>query len=90
MAYTYVGEDLWKTAVRETFEETGVKTEFVSLLNFHHSHAYNWGIDNIFFVCLLHPLSTDIQANSTEISAAKWIDVSLFSHTIHCLFVCLL
>ena len=69
------GEDIWQTAMRETFEETGIKTEFVSLLAFRHMHGYKWSIDDLYFTCLLRPLSTDIQANTTEIAAAKWIDV---------------
>ena len=71
-----LGEDLWQTAIRETLEETGIRTEFVSVLQFRHMHAYNWGIDDLYFTCLLRPLSSNIQANSREIAAAKWIDVS--------------
>jgi hypothetical protein len=40
-------------------------------------HGYNWGIDDLYFACLLRPLNTDIQANSSEIAAAKWVDVSI-------------
>ena len=74
----FLGEDFWNTAMRETLEETGIKTEFVSVLAFRHSHEYTWGIDDLYFVCLLRPLNTDIHANSTEIAAAKWIDVRIF------------
>lgn len=63
--------------MRETLEETGIRTEFVSVLVFRHMHGYNWGIDDLYCTCLLRPLNTDIQANSNEIAAAKWIDVSI-------------
>ena len=72
----FLGEDLWKTAMRETLEETGIRTEFVSLLCFRQMHGYNWGIDDLYFACLLRPLNTDIQVNPSEIAAAKWMDVS--------------
>lgn len=61
--------------MRETFEETGIRTEFVSVLAFRHMHRYNWDIDDLYYSCLLRPLNTDIQANSSEIAAAKWMDV---------------
>lgn len=76
----FTGEDIWKTAIRETFEETGIRTEFVSLLSFRQLHGYNWGIDDIFIACLLRPLNTDIQANPDEIAAAKWMDVCVHLH----------
>lgn len=62
--------------MRETLEETGIRTEFVSLISFRHTHAYTWGIDDLYFACLLQPLNIDIQANPNEIAAAKWMNVS--------------
>ena len=69
------GEDIWETAMRETFEETGIRTEFVSLLTFKHTHKYSWGIDDLYFACLLRPLNTDITPNPEEIADAKWMNV---------------
>lgn len=80
------GENLWQTAIRETFEETGIRTEFVSLLTFRHMHDYKWGIDDMFFACLLRPLNLDIKINPDEIAAGKWVNVSCTSH-IHILFI---
>ena len=71
------GENLWETAIRETEEETGIRTEFVSLLCFRQMHQYNWGIDDMYFACLLRPLNTDIHVNPSEIADAKWMDVSV-------------
>ena len=76
-----VGEELWETAIRETFEETGVKTEFVAMLCFRHMHEYRWGTDDIYFVCLLRPLTTDITVNPAEIAEAKWTDVISLANT---------
>lgn len=69
------GENVWETAIREVLEETGIRTEFVSLLSFRHMHKYNWGIDDLYFACLLRPLNTDIRVNPAEIAEAKWRDV---------------
>ena len=72
------GEDIWQTAIRETLEETGIQTEFVSLLCFRHMHGYRWGTDDLYFACLLHPLNTDITISPSEIADAKWMDVRLW------------
>lgn len=74
--YVDVGEDLWQTAIRETEEETGVRTKFVAVLTFRHMHEYRWGTSDIYFSCLLRPLNTDIAINPAEIAAATWMDVS--------------
>ena len=78
------GEDIWQTAIRETLEETGIQTEFVSLLCFRHMHGYRWGIDDLYFACLLRPLSTDITISPSEIADAKWMDVSSSSFDMVC------
>jgi 8-oxo-dGTP pyrophosphatase MutT (NUDIX family) len=44
------GEDLPTAAVREVFEETGIKSEFVSLLCFRHRCAYLFGRYDVLFV----------------------------------------
>ncbi len=63
--------------MRETFEETGIRTEFVSVLSFRHMHGYQWGIDDMYVSCLLRPLNTDFNIDTKEIAEAKWMDVSL-------------
>ena len=73
--HIYVGEELWETAVRETWEETGIRSQFVSMLCFRHMHGYRWGTDDIYFACLLRPLTTDITIHPAEIADAKWMDV---------------
>jgi len=78
------GEDIWQTAIRETLEETGIQTEFVSLLCFRHMHGYRWGIDDLYFACLLRPLNTDITISPSEIADAKWMDVSSSSFDMVC------
>jgi ADP-ribose pyrophosphatase YjhB (NUDIX family) len=38
------GEDIADAAIREVFEETGVKTEFVTMLSFRHLHNFRFGM----------------------------------------------
>ena len=77
-----VGENLQETAIREVREETGIETEFVSLLCFRHMHEVRWGTDDLYFVCLLKPLSSEVKMDGKEISACKWIDVSNIEFTV--------
>ena len=49
---------------------------FVSLLCFRHLHQYRWGTSDLYFVCLLKPLHTDIKIDAGEIASCKWMDVS--------------
>jgi 8-oxo-dGTP pyrophosphatase MutT (NUDIX family) len=44
------GEDIPAGAVREVFEETGVRTEFVSILGIRHGHNIAFGKSDMFFL----------------------------------------
>ena len=61
--------------MREVKEETGIETEFVSLLCFRHMHQFRWGNSDLFFTCLLKPLTIDVVIDHSEISEYKWIKV---------------
>jgi 8-oxo-dGTP pyrophosphatase MutT (NUDIX family) len=69
------GEHLADCVIREVFEETGVKAEFVSLVCFRHWHGYRYGKSDIYFVCHLKPLSEDITVQEDEIAEALWMPV---------------
>ena len=47
------GEDIPAAAVREVLEETGVKTEFVSILGIRHGHGVAFGKSDMFFLVSL-------------------------------------
>lgn len=72
------GEDLCDAAVREVLEETGVKTEFVSILGIRQSHTALFGKSDLFFICLLKPKSLDIHAQAAEIAACEWINADVY------------
>lgn len=73
--HTDKGEDLPQTAEREVLEETGVKCEFVSLIAFRHQHKYRFGCSDIYFVCVMNPLSTVIKPCAIEIEDCRWMNL---------------
>ncbi len=72
------GEHISDAALREVFEETGIRTEFLSLHCFRHWHGYRYRKSDIYFVCRLKPLNHDITADPREISEARWMPLDDF------------
>lgn len=78
------GESFGEAAVRETFEETGVKANFKSLLCFWHRHGLTWGKSDLYYVARLEPAdaaSTTINLDPEEISDCRWMSISEFLAT---------
>ena len=69
------GEHISDAVVREVYEETGIQSEFLSLNCFRHWHGYRHGKSDIYFVCRLNPLSSQITIDPGEISEARWVPV---------------
>ncbi|RHN72690.1 putative hydrolase [Medicago truncatula] len=67
------GEDICVAAVREVKEETGVDSEFLEVLAFRQSHNSFFEKSDLFFLCHLRPLSSDIQMQNSEIEGAQWM-----------------
>ncbi|KAD3338002.1 hypothetical protein E3N88_33523 [Mikania micrantha] len=67
------GEDICDAAVREVKEETGINTKFVEILAFRQSHKSFFNKSDLFFMCMLQPISFDIQKQEREIEAAQWM-----------------
>lgn len=67
------GEDISDAAVREVKEETGVNAKFVEILAVRQSHKSFFDKSDLFFMCMLQPLSFEIQLQETEIEAAQWM-----------------
>jgi 8-oxo-dGTP pyrophosphatase MutT (NUDIX family) len=72
------GEHLADAVVREVLEETGVETEFQSVVCFRHWHGYRYGKSDIYFVCRLTPLSREITMQTQEIQECIWMPVDEF------------
>ena len=70
-------EDIIEAVKREVFEETGIETEFISLVCFRHLLNFRFGCSDLYFTCLLRPLNQDINFDSREIADAQWMDVSI-------------
>ncbi|XP_034678528.1 nudix hydrolase 10-like isoform X2 [Vitis riparia] len=67
------GEDIFKAAVREVKEETNIDTEFVEILGFRQTHKSFFEKSDLLFLCMMRPLSFDVQKQELEIEAAKWM-----------------
>jgi 8-oxo-dGTP pyrophosphatase MutT (NUDIX family) len=79
-----LGEDISAAAVREVFEETGIRTRFESCLSFRHLHGYNFGRSDIYFVCLLRPEGNlEVHPDPGEIAQCKWMKVEEFASLTH-------
>ncbi|CAI8590517.1 unnamed protein product [Vicia faba] len=67
------GEDICVAAVREVKEETGVDSEFLEVLAFRQSHNSFFAKSDLFFLCMLRPLSSEIQIQNLELEGAQWM-----------------
>ncbi|XP_048446290.1 nudix hydrolase 10 isoform X2 [Pyrus x bretschneideri] len=73
------GEDIFVAVIREVKEETGIDAEFLEILAFRQAHKAFFEKSDLFFVCMLRPLTFDIQKQELEIEAAKWIPLEEFA-----------
>uniref|UniRef100_A0A8C0MGM2 Nucleoside diphosphate-linked moiety X motif 6 n=2 Tax=Canis lupus familiaris TaxID=9615 RepID=A0A8C0MGM2_CANLF len=72
------GEDIGDTAVREVFEETGIKSEFKSLLSIRQQHASPgaFGKSDMYIICRLKPYSFTINFCQHECLRCEWMDLN--------------
>ncbi|KAK1266249.1 Nudix hydrolase 8 [Acorus gramineus] len=71
-------EEIFSGAIREVKEETGIDTTFSEVLAFRHAHHVTFEKSDLFFICMLRPLSFDITIDEAEIQAAKWMPLHEF------------
>lgn len=71
-------EEIYTGVVREIKEETGIDTEFVEVVAFRHAHNVAFQKSDLFFVCMLRPLSEQIIVDDHEIQAAQWMPLVEF------------
>ena len=70
-------ENIIEAVKREVLEETGIETEFVSLVCFRHLLNFRFGCSDVYFICHLRPLTQEIKMDTREIADAQWMDVSI-------------
>ncbi|XP_053259446.1 nucleoside diphosphate-linked moiety X motif 6 isoform X1 [Podarcis raffonei] len=77
------GEDIGNTAVREVFEETGIKSEFKSLLSIRqqHRHPGAFGKSDMYIICRMEPSSFKISLCQQECLRCEWIDLAELAKT---------
>jgi 8-oxo-dGTP diphosphatase len=69
------GENIVDAAKREVHEETGIDACFESLACFKHHHRGKFDNSNIYFVCRMKALTTEITIAPIEIADAKWMHI---------------
>lgn len=81
--YRYLLVLLGVTAVREVFEETGVRAEFRSLLSIRqqHNHPGAFGMSDMYIICRLSPLTYDINFCTQECLRCEWLDLAKLAQT---------
>jgi len=77
--YVDPGEDISVAAVREIREETGVETEFRSIVAFRHGHNFNFGCSDIYIIVALKPLSSKIKKCNKELSECQWMPLEEYA-----------
>ncbi|KAE8773303.1 Nudix hydrolase 2 [Hordeum vulgare] len=70
------GEDINIGVVREVKEEAGVCMYYIA---YRQSHKAYFEKPDLFFVCILRPLSVDITKQESEIEDAQWMPVEEFA-----------
>ncbi|CAN9514580.1 unnamed protein product [Ophioblennius macclurei] len=77
------GENIGVTAVREVLEETGVRSEFRSLLSIRqqHHHPGAFGMSDMYIICRLRPLTYDISFCTEECERCEWLPLSELART---------
>ncbi|XP_053370182.1 nucleoside diphosphate-linked moiety X motif 6 [Clarias gariepinus] len=71
-------ENIGDTAVREVFEETGVRSEFQSLLSIRqqHHHPGAFGNSDMYLICRLAPVTYEINFCKHECLRCEWMDLA--------------
>uniref|UniRef100_A0A673A4P8 Nucleoside diphosphate-linked moiety X motif 6 n=1 Tax=Sphaeramia orbicularis TaxID=375764 RepID=A0A673A4P8_9TELE len=77
------GENIGATAVREVYEETGVRSEFRSLLSIRqqHNHPGAFGMSDMYIICRLSPLTYDINFCTQECLRCEWLPLAELAQT---------
>ena len=72
------GEHISEGVIREVLEETGIDTEFESIICFRNLHGYRCAKSDIYFVCLLTPKNSEIVIQTEEIEESIWMPIKQY------------
>ncbi|KAG6514771.1 hypothetical protein ZIOFF_025141 [Zingiber officinale] len=78
------GSGVWKfpTGVVDPGEDIfagAIDTEFIEVLAFRQCHKSFFDKSDLFFICMLRPISSDIKKQDSEVEAAEWIPIEQFA-----------
>lgn len=76
--YVEQGEHIHSAIEREIREETGVQATFQTVVLVRHLHKTLYGKSNLYFVCRLRPLTTEIIIDPVEIAECRWMPIDTF------------
>ena len=68
-------EHIEQGVIREVLEETNVVTQFESFIGFRHHHQGQFTTSNIYAVCRLKPLTSEITIQESAIADARWFPI---------------
>ncbi|XP_067637438.1 uncharacterized protein [Eurosta solidaginis] len=69
------GEEIVNAAIREVKEETGIDTEFRTVICIRHSHSGSFGCSDMYVVIALKPLNSEVCKCEREIARAQWMPI---------------
>ncbi|XP_017074414.1 nudix hydrolase 8 [Drosophila eugracilis] len=74
--YVEPRENLIDAAIREVVEETGIRTEFRSVVTLRHAHGGTFGCSDLYVVIALKPLNLDFKRCEREIARLQWMPIA--------------
>lgn len=74
--YVEPRENLIDAAMREVAEETGIRTEFRSVISLRHAHGGSFGCSDLYVVVGLKPLNLDFKRCEREIARLQWMPIA--------------
>jgi len=75
------GEDVREAVVREVLEETGVHARFEGVVCMRHRHEARFGLSDLYIICRLRALSSEITHDPGEIDECRWMPIDEFLHS---------